>query len=85
VSYRVYLTRTAEKQLKRLPAEIQRKVTAVLVSLEIEPRPFGCVKLSGRDFLHRVRIGDYRIIYDIIDKEVTVTVLKVGHRKEVYT
>ena len=84
MSYKVFLTRTAEKQLKRLPAEAQRKIAAVVVSLEIDPRPYGSIKLSGQDYSYRIRVGDYRIIYDIIDKEVTVTVLKIGHRKDIY-
>ena len=82
--YRVVITSTAEKQLKKLPADIQRKLSAVIVSLSIEPRPYGSKKLSGTDCSYRVRTGDFRIIYDIFDKEVIVTVLKIGHRKDIY-
>jgi len=82
--YKVFISRSAEKQLKRIPTHIQRRVSAVIVSFEVEPRPFGCKKLAGTNESYRVRVGDYRIIYDIRDKEVTVTVLKVSHRRDVY-
>ena len=82
--YQVLISRTAERQLKKLSAENQRKIAAIIVSLEIEPRPFGCKKLSGSISTYRCRVGDYRIIYDVYDKEVIVKVLKVGHRKEIY-
>ena len=82
--YRVLLTKTAEKQLKRLPALQQRRIAALLVSLEVEPRPLGCKKLRGTRNSYRIRCGDYRIIYDIFDREVTIRVMKIGHRGEVY-
>ena len=82
--YTVRITRTAEKQLKKLPPPYQSRVAAVIASFEIEPRPTGCKKLSGEQDAYRVRVGDYRIVYDISDNEVTVLVLKIGHRKEIY-
>ena len=82
--YKVVITRTAEKQLKQIPRLHQTRLVAVIQSFEIEPRPFGCKKLSGTDSTYRVRVGDYRVIYEIDGKEVTVTVLKIGHRREIY-
>ena len=82
--YLVLITRSAEKQLKKLPADAQRKIAAIIVSLGIEPRPFGSKKLSGSASSYRMRAGDYRIIYDIYDREVVVSVLKIGHRKDIY-
>ena len=84
MSYQVFISRTAEKQLKKLSANLQRKIAAVILSFEIEPRPFGSKKLSGRDDTYRVRVGNYRIIYDIVERKVIVTVLKIGHRKDIY-
>jgi mRNA interferase RelE/StbE len=84
VIYQVLISRSAEKQLKKLPLEAQRKVAAVIVSLGIEPRPYGCKKLSGTEDSYRVRVGDYRIIYDISERKVLVTVLKIAHRRDVY-
>jgi mRNA interferase RelE/StbE len=82
--YRIEISRTAERQLKKLNSALQRKVSAVILSLSIEPRPYGSKKLSGYEHLYRVRCGDYRIIYEIMNKKVTVTILKVGHRKDIY-
>lgn len=82
--YVVHISRTAERQLKKLGTIWQRRVAATITSLEVEPRPYGCRKLSGFDNTYRVRVGDYRISYDIEDTRVTVTVLKVAHRRDVY-
>ena len=82
--YKVLISQTAEKQLKQLPADIQRKLSAVIVSLGIEPRPFGSKKLSGSSCTYRVRSGGYRIIYEIHDREVIIAVIKIGHRKDIY-
>jgi mRNA interferase RelE/StbE len=82
--YRVLITRTAEKQLKKLPPDIQRKIAAMIVSLGIEPRPFSSKKMTGSSATYRIRVGNYRIVYDILEREVVVTVLKVGHRKDIY-
>ena len=82
--YKVLITRSAEKQLKNLPPQVQRKIAAVVMSFAIEPRPYGSKKLSGMANSYRVRIGDYRVIYDIYDREVVVSVHKIGHRKDIY-
>jgi len=82
--YNVLISRTAEKQLKKLSAGVQRKIAAVIVSLGIEPRPYGSKKLSGSMSTYRVRVGDYRVIYDIHNRDITVTVLKLGYRKDIY-
>jgi len=82
--YKVLISRTAEKQLKRLTLDLQRKISAMIVGLGIEPRPFGSKKLSGTSSSYRVRCGDYRIIYDIYDREVVVSVLKIGHRRNIF-
>ena len=78
--YRVLISRTAEKQLKKLSKELQRKIAAMIISFEIDPRPHGSKKLSGSSNTYRYRVGDYRIIYDVFDEEVIVNVLKIGHR-----
>ena len=54
-----------------------------MLELELDPRPSGCKKLKGRD-AYRIRIGDYRVIYEIQDSRLMVTVITIGHRREVY-
>jgi mRNA interferase RelE/StbE len=82
--YQVLISRSAERQLKKLSPQAQRKVAAVIMSLAVDPRPYGSKKLSGTMCSYRIRIGDYRAIYDIYEREVVVSVLKVGHRRDVY-
>lgn len=83
-NYRVELSHTAEKQLKRLPRADLQRVVAALEMLAITPLPNGCRKLSGQDGIFRVRVGTYRIIYELFADHLVVRVLKVGHRKDVY-
>jgi len=82
--YHVSITRAAEKQMDRLPAQIRRRVTDALEGLKEEPRPRGCVKLKGEDDLWRIRVGDYRVVYTIADDKLIVLVVRVAHRKDVY-
>lgn len=84
MAYEIHLTRSAKRQFGRLPAEMKRRIAAAIDGLMEDPRPPGCIKLSGPENLYRLRVGDYRIIYDIQDEAVTVLVVKIGHRREVY-
>ena len=83
-SYRVELTRSAEQTLKKLPKEILPRILAALQGLTFDPYPVGCRKLAGQPGAFRVRVGHYRILYDVFAKLVLVRVLKIGHRKDVY-
>jgi mRNA interferase RelE/StbE len=83
-SYQVILTKTAEKELEKLPTTVIKKIVPVLIGLEENPRPVGCKKLKGFDNLWRVRIGNYRVVYVIEDVILLVEVRAVGHRKDIY-
>lgn len=83
-SYRVELTASAEKQLRKLPKNDLPRVARALEMLALTPLPQGCRKLSGQTNTYRVRAGVYRIIYEILAAVVLVKVLKIGHRKDVY-
>jgi mRNA interferase RelE/StbE len=83
VNYTVLVLRRAEKELAELPTQDYRQVIEAIRVLGDEPRPPGCGKLAGRDGW-RIRVGRYRVIYEIDDKARTLTVLNVGHRKEIY-
>jgi mRNA interferase RelE/StbE len=82
-SYEVLVKQTAERELRRLPPKDIGRVARRLRSLAANPRPIGCEKLSGED-RYRVRQGVYRVVYGIDDAARRVTVVKIGHRKEVY-
>ncbi len=82
--YRVLVERSVEKDLKRLPPDVRSRVANVLRNLATDPRPVGCRKLTGTKHDWRVRVGDYRVIYEIADTVKVVRVYRVRHRKEVY-
>jgi mRNA interferase RelE/StbE len=82
--YRVELSPGARKDLKKVPAEIRERIVLALYLLGETPRPPGATKLSNTKDIHRVRVGDYRVLYKIQDKILLVLVVKIGHRREVY-
>lgn len=84
MSYEVEITPAAKRQIKKLPRDVQQKVVAKLEELAFEPRPDGVKKLEGSDNLYRLRLEKYRIIYEIQDSLLLVTVVKVKHRRDVY-
>ena len=84
MSYRVVILPRVQKSLDKIPSPFFELVKKRILSLGDDPRPPGCQKLKGRDRAWRVRAGDYRIIYEIDDTVVTVTVLDLGHRREIY-
>ena len=83
-SYSVELTKSAEKELRRIDGRYIPRIFAAVESLAEEPRPTGCKKLSGSDHTYRIRIGTYRVIYDIQESCLLVLVIKIGHRKDAY-
>jgi mRNA interferase RelE/StbE len=83
-SYELEITRTAEKQLRRLPRSDQLRLAKAMVALADEPRPRGCRKLTGYDDVYRSRIGRYRMIYSVSKRRLVILILKISHRREVY-
>lgn len=83
MSYEVRISSRTEKQLTRLPDRVYERVLGAILALEEEPRPRNSRKMSGRQG-YRLRIGDYRAIYEVDDEERIVTVVRVGHRRDVY-
>lgn len=80
---RVRLTPAAERQLGTLPPQARVMIAAALVALGGNPRPSGCAKLAGAEDLWRIRVRQYRVIYQILDDQLIVTVVKIGDRKDV--
>jgi mRNA interferase RelE/StbE len=81
--YKVVFRKSVSKDLRAFPKKDVERILKRTLSLQEEPRPHGCEKLSGQE-RYRVRLGVYRIIYEIQDDVLTVVVVKVGHRREVY-
>ena len=82
--HKVYLERAAERDLKRLSAEDFQRVIGHIKGLAENPRPTGCRKITGSERDWRIRIADYRVIYEIDDKAMAVRVMRVRHRREAY-
>jgi mRNA interferase RelE/StbE len=83
-NYRVELAATAERSLRKIPKRDLRRVIEALQMLAITPMPTGCRKLSEHGGIFRVRVGVYRIIYEVFRERLIVKVIKIGHRKDVY-
>ena len=83
-AYRVVLAPAAERQFATLSHQAREMIAAALVALADNPRPPGCVKLAGAEGLWRIRVRQYRVIYQILDDELIVVVVKIGDRKDVY-
>ena len=84
MTYSVVFKRSAMRQLKRLPQNIQRRIADAVDRLADNPRPHGYIQMETDDILYRIRVGDYRIVYEIIDNQLVVLVIRIGHRREVY-
>jgi len=83
VTYTVLVSPRARRELDELSTQLYQRITSKLIDLENDPRPPGCVKLTGREGW-RVRVGDYRILYSIDDSNRVVLVEHIGHRSDVY-
>jgi len=83
-SYRVELTRSAEKDLRKIDRSRVATIVKELESLVSEPRPSGVKKLVGAEKTYRIRIGDYRVVYEIRDDVMIVLVIRIAHRRDVY-
>ena len=83
MKYTVLIERYAQKQIMKLDKKIIPVIKASIADLVDNPRPYGYKKLKGED-AYRIRVGNYRVIYEIEDDKIIVTVVSVGHRKDIY-
>lgn len=83
MTYTVEILRTAQKELGKINRPDQDRIIGAIQSLSEAPRPSGCLKLSGRE-AWRIRIGSYRVIYEVHDNRLVVLVVQIGHRRDVY-
>lgn len=82
-SYSVRIKPSAAKELEAVPLKDRKRIVRRIEGLATEPRPPGCEKLSGEE-KYRLRQGYYRILYEIVDQQLIVTVVKVGNRRDVH-
>jgi mRNA interferase RelE/StbE len=83
-SYRIQWKRSAKKELKKLDKQIIPRILQAIENLAEDPWQLESKKLVGSDTIYRIRVGDYRVIYSIESSVLTIEIIKVGHRKEVY-
>ncbi len=84
MAYRIEFKPSAAKEFSQLPKNIQKRIAAKVNTLADNPRPRGVEKLEGRENRYRIRVGDYRVIYEIHNEVLLVLVVRIGHRREVY-
>ena len=82
--YEVVLTSHAERELKRLDRPVKNRILSAAITLTNNPRPAGCIKIKGEENRWRIRVGDWRIGYEINDETRVVKIVAVGHRREFY-
>lgn len=82
--HRLEITRLARKQLDALPRTVQPRIEAAISSLAGQPHPPGSLKLKDREGTWRIRVGHYRIIYEIHDEALIIIVIRVAHRRDAY-
>lgn len=84
MSYSVEFTAKAFSEFSRLPKKVQEKLSIEITSLADDPRPAGARKIKGQDDCFRLRQGDYRLVYAVIDDRLVILIVRAGHRKDVY-
>lgn len=84
MAYRVVLLPAAQRELDRVPARAFERIKDRLLALAEDPRPHGALKLAGVEGVYRVRVGDYRILFQVEDDTLLVVVVRLGHRRDVY-
>ncbi|WNZ25457.1 type II toxin-antitoxin system RelE/ParE family toxin [Leptolyngbya sp. NK1-12] len=82
--YRIEFLKTAQKELLKLPQDVQRRIAAKIDALSVDPRPPDSKKLKNGNERLRIRVGDYRIIYRLEEDQLVILVIKIGHRCNVY-
>jgi mRNA interferase RelE/StbE len=84
VPYRIEITTQAAKQLAALEPLTMKRVAARIDALAVEPRPPSARKLATKEGFYRIRVGDYRVIYQVADRRILVTIIRIGHRRDAY-
>lgn len=84
MTYDVEFTTAAARQIRKLPRPARDRILDAVASLVDEPRPHGSRRLAGEEIAWRMRVGDYRVIYEVEDGTLTITVIRAAHRRQAY-
>lgn len=82
--YSIEIKQSAKKELSQIPKAIAEKIVTKIKELSFNPRPNGYRKLAGTEHNYRIRVGDYRVVYAILDQQLIIQIIKLGHRKSIY-
>lgn len=82
--YTVRIPKKIKKKIKRFPEKAQIKIKEKMKSLEDEPYPYGCLAVQGYENRTRIRVGIYRMVYEVFEYEIIINIINVDHRKDVY-
>jgi len=80
----VQIIGAARREMRRIDRSQQERIRAAIRALETEPRPHGCQKMTGSEDLYRIRVGDYRVIYQIQEEQLVILIVRIRHRREAY-
>lgn len=83
-SYRIDWRSSARRELRRLPTNVIARVIETITALGEAPRPDGCRKLTGSERTFRIRVGKYRVVYEVQDDRLVVLIIRVRHRRDAY-
>lgn len=83
-AYSIKFDRDFLKEMRKVPEFMRGQIDSAIKSLSTDPRPNGCKKLKGKLDTYRIRVADYRVVYEINDKSIFVFIVRIGHRKDVY-
>jgi len=84
MSWDLQIERRAQKALKKISNPYKTNLIQAIDRLSDNPRPDGCKKLKGSESLWRIRVNDYRIVYQIKDEHLLILIIRIGHRKDIY-
>ncbi len=83
-SYKIEWKKSTKKDLRKIPVDQVSKMILAVEKLVFDPYPEGFTKLSGSELSYRIRIGDYRVVYEVLEKRIVIEIMKVKYRKNVY-
>lgn len=84
MSYAISYVPSVARAMRKLDRAVARRLVDAIGQLALDPRPPGCLQMKGGDGELRIRVGDYRVVYDVRDDELVILVLRLGHRREIY-
>lgn len=81
---KIHYSRRATKFLEKIPIDVRRRILEQIATLSENPFPKGCIKLSGVKNVYRLRVGDHRVLYELLPEKDAILIVKIDHRRRVY-